>query len=193
MIQTDVDVVNLALVKLGAQPVSSLTAPVTPIERRAALVYPHQRDNELSKRRWRFSLTRRLITPTMTADGYRWLLPTDPYCLRPLRQDWDCWSQEGRALISDGNQAISLLYVARVSEALFNPTFVEALAAKVAENLAELITQSNEKKDRAQADYREAIREARLINAYDTGAEEADDGSDSPFLLARYAGGCGAW
>jgi hypothetical protein len=217
MIQSAVDVVNLALVKLGSQLVTNLNSPSTPLEKRAALVYPHLRDSELSQRRWRFALRRArmqaiptadvtgptidstLVTLDMTLDeALTDLLPPDGLfyaklpdnCLRPLRDESSCWEEEGRYLLTPENGPFRLLYIARVGEDQFAPTFAEALSAKVAEQLAEFLTQSNEKKDRATAMYGDAIKAARLINAYDTGAETiyADD-SNCAFLTGRYGYG----
>lgn len=217
MIQSAVDVVNLALVKLGSQLVTNLDAPVTPLEQRAALVYPHLRDRELSLRRWRFALRRARMQAIPTADVtgptidttlvtldetldevLTDLLPPDGLfyaklpdnCLRPLRDDSSCWEEEGRYLLTPESGPFRLLFIARVTEEQFTPTFAEALSAKVAEQLAEFLTQSNEKKDRAQAMYSDAVREAKLINAYDTGAEAImySDASSS-FLTGRYATG----
>jgi hypothetical protein len=228
MIQSAVDVVNLALVKLGSQLVANLDAPDagapdtrTPLEKRAALVYPHIRDRELSLRRWRFALRRArvqaiptvdvtgptidstLVTLDMTLDeGLTDLLPPDglfyaklpDLCLRPLRDESSCWQEEGRYLLTPESGPFRLLFIARVAEVQFAPTFAEALSAKVAEQLAEVLTQSNEKKDRATAMYNDAMREAKLINAYDTGAEAImySDASSS-FLTGRYTGYGDAW
>ena len=218
MIQSAVDVVNLALVKLGSQLVTTLDAPVTPLEKRAALIYPHLRDRELSLRRWRFSLRRTMmrVVPTVDVTGitidsttvtidetFPYLDPTvdaasmgllyaklPDTCIRPLRDNYSAWEEEGRYLLTPDSAPFPLLFIARVAEPLFAPTFAEAFSAKIAEQLAEFLTQSNEKKDRATAMYRDAMAEAKLINAYDTGAEAImySDASSS-FLTGRYAAG----
>ena len=190
MSQTPVDIVNLALVKLGAQSVRTLDAPTTPIERRAQRLYPHLRDSELAKRRWRFAKKRAtLVNPRLDNLGATHFdLPTD--CLRALRDRHNVFELEGRELIAPGDRKVRIVYIARIAEDAFPEVFVEALVCKLAEGLAELITQSNEKKDRATQGYKDAIREASLLNAYEQGAELiAYEDSDSSFLTGRY--GCG--
>lgn len=173
---TAVKIINLGLSKIAASRVSSISPPKTPLERFMADAYPSWRDEEMSKRRWRFAMKLDKLTLTDTLTGvdkpYQFLLPND--CLRPLRDIIGSrtteWEQRGRYLYS-AYPDLQLYYMARVSEADFDPLFVSVLAGKIAFESCEYVTQSNQKKADANVFYRDALREASANHGFITGAE----------------------
>jgi hypothetical protein len=65
----------------------------------------------------------------------------------------------------------------------FDTLFVEALASKIASELAEKITQSTSKKQQSDMDYERAIRQAKRVNAIE---KRADEPPEDDWVLARY-------
>ena len=58
----------------------------------------------------------------------------------------------------------------------FDPLFVDVLAARLAVDTAEAITQSNSKKAEAKDAYKEAVRDAGRANGFETQPSYAPDG-----------------
>ena len=146
---SEVDICNRAMQKLGAKRMVSLTENIKSA-RECNLAYAIVRDSEMAKRQWTFALARKVIAPDSETPAfefsYQFTLPGD--CIRPLKErDTTSWSVEGRKLLTDDGDNLELRYISRITNPnLFDPTFVEALATKIAYELCEAITQSNTKK-----------------------------------------------
>lgn len=188
---TPLGICNLALAKLSADPLSSISSPSKPNEKLFAFLYPHHKDAELRKHRWLFSLQGFTLTPTglpivNDTDGtlYRYTMPGS--AIRAVRTKDTTWQVRGRELLDVSSTHISARFVMNVGEDQFDPLFIEALAAKLAIEACYKITQSNDKKADLKDDYRRAIDDAKRANALELGAdsvEAADDKFD--WLLAR--------
>ena len=91
-ISSVLDIYNLALTRIGHEPIAS------PDERgkggdRCRLHYPLVRDSVLAAHPWNFAIRRAALaqlafTPTFEFT-YAHALPTDPYCLRVVRTEWE--------------------------------------------------------------------------------------------------------
>lgn len=182
-------VINLGLNKLGSYAVNSIAPAVTPLEKKCALYYPQWRDEELTKNRWVFARGYAVLVEGggahETAERpYSFALPSDS--LRPLRELGVTWEQRGKYLYNSTN-TLTLNYVMRVVEADFDPLFVGVLAARIAEELCEYVTQSNLKKADATQKYKDAIKIAKAANAlvigFDDKLEEPDE--DDEWLQGR--------
>lgn len=196
----DVSIANRALTKLGANRIISF-GDDTKEGRAIAACYYFLRDAELRRRKWRFSLKRAQL-PALTETpafgyAYAYQLPSD--CLSILTVgdvapgvdlsdyrlsiDTALYSLEGRTILTDLPAPLNLRYKARISDPTqFDVAFVEALAARIAWELAEDLTQSSQKKVDAQTEYKVAIREAVAANALET---TPDIIPDSSWLLSR--------
>jgi hypothetical protein len=193
MATSNVSICNLALQKLGAARIASLSDD-SKNARECNACFEHLRDAELRTNKWKFTLSRAVLAPSSTTPAFLYSqafpLPTD--CLRPLYPsrlglDWKVENHEGVAslLTNDGN-SIQLRYIKRVTDpTLFDPLFVEALACHIALHLCESLTQSNSKKEAAERAYLYSIREARRMNAIEIGIpkQPVDE-----WLLARRIG-----
>lgn len=184
-------IINLGLGKLGSYSVNSIAPAVTPLEKKVAAGYPQWRDSEITKNRWVFARLYAVLTAggasaTMgTSDRPNgFAKPND--ALRVLREKGAKWEQRG-AYLYTYDSTLTIPYVARVVEAEFDPLFVDTLAARVAVEMCEGVTQSNLKKQDAQAQYTQTIRVARAANAITLGSDdsmtELDD--DDDWLTAR--------
>ena len=163
-----VQICNLALQKLGASHIVSLTED-SKGARECNLAYEPVRDAELRAHTWNFAKARVVLAPDSTAPpfgfDYQFTLPSDFLRLHPVDEETD-WTIEGNKLLTNDGDTLNLGYIKRVTDPnIFDSTFVEVLAARLAMELAEPITQSNTKKDFAVKEYKRALLEARRVNA----------------------------
>jgi len=186
-----VSICNLALQRVGAKPISSLTEDST-AARACNRVYTQARDSELRSHAWSFARTRIQVAAD-SADppfGYakRYALPSD--CLRilptngthgdPLQDDWQI---EGRFILTDDSSPINLIYIKReTDENTFDMLFTELLIARIAMDVSEKVTQSNTKKDDARVHYKAVQSEARRVNAFE---RPPQDPAVDPWVNAR--------
>jgi hypothetical protein len=197
---SDVSIANLALTKLGEARIISF-GDDTKAARTMTALYEITRDAELRRRKWRFSLKRASL-PALTASpefgyAYAYQLPSD--CLSILSVgdvapgvdlsdyrtgiDMGLYSLEGRQVLTDLGAPLSLRYKARITDPTqFDIAFVAALAARLAYEAAEDLTQSASKRQQAGEDYKVALREAVAANAIEVAPEPMADNS---WLLSR--------
>ena len=190
---------NAALGKLGQGAVLSFDDP----DDRARWLksrFADVRDLTLRANRWHFAMARARLSAEAAAPafGYRRQFPLPTDCLRlvevggvaaaPGPADYQGVSQpafalEGGRILTDAAAPLDIRYVRRVEDvAAWDPLFAEAVACRLAFDLAEKLTQSSGKKEAALRDYQLSVREAVRVNAIETAPESAPDGS---WLLAR--------
>lgn len=175
-------VCNRGLQLLGAARILDITDD-TRNGRACKACYDPLRQSEIRKHRWRFAIKRVVLAPLVETDPhgeftYIFQLPAD--CLKIIKPEDDIycdWQVEGRKLLTNDGAALNLRYLADITDPnLFDANFAEMLSAKMAEGMCEEITQSNSKISNAQGVYKEAKREAKMSNAFETiPAEPAGD------------------
>jgi hypothetical protein len=184
-----VEIANRALQKLGAKRISAFTDG-TNNARAVQTCYDALRLAELRKHRWSFAIRRHSLAAAAVAPsfGYQnsFLLPTGYVKLIDPDPNWnyvgtrggtivgnntqslDEFSQyaiEGGYILSDATAPLNIRCIMNIEDCnLMDPLFREALAAKMAEEMCEEITQSNAKKESARTDYKEAIADAKKAN-----------------------------
>lgn len=162
---------NLALALIGEARVNSLTPPRTSVERTVAEHYPQVRDRELSIRRWVFATTVTRLTlvrevpEELRYDRFKYEYDVPGDCLRVLRDKYSDWSIRGRKLYASSPKQV-ITYIQRKPEGDFDAMFVDVLSKALARVLVEPVTQSNEKWNKTQQLYREAVNEAGRLNAF---------------------------
>lgn len=175
---------NSALLKLGADKISSLSGTT-----RAAIVcntlYEYLRDEVMGATPWRFAIKRVVLSPNGTPPAYTFAYTYDipPDCLRLLVPDDDkiAWVQEGQTILSD-EATMSFRYIYRNDdESSWDARFCEALAWRLAMELALALTQSIPMKQECEKSYKAALAEARSMNAVigSGGRLEPDTWSDA--------------
>jgi hypothetical protein len=193
MATSEVSICNLALQKLGAARIVSLTEN----SRNAKSVnacYESQRDTELRKYLWNFAKKRASLAASSVApiSMYEAAYPVPSDFLRLIKParlglDWHLEQHEGGlAILSNDGAPLEIRYLAKVTNpVLFDPAFVEMLACKIAWHVCEDITQSNTKKAALMEEYREHKAEARRTNAFEVAhtPEPLDE-----WLVARQTG-----
>lgn len=171
---SEIDICNLALLKLGDERITSFTEG-TDRATLCALVYPLIRDAVLRAHPWNFALRRATLAQLATAPvydyRYAYQLPTDPYCLRvldtDLDQDNDRWKIEGRTLVCDAS-SVSIRYIARVTDPMeYDSLFVEALATRLAAEIADAITGDVRRKQLLMQEYLLKLQEARQADGHE--------------------------
>lgn len=189
---TEVGICNLSLKKLSSPPISSIVAPTTTNERRFYDGYPHNRDIELTKHTWLFSLARQQGTPLsdiyVEDDGYNtaYSIPVD--CLRPLQSQKYPWRRRGNILLTPFKTGFFLDYIARKSVGEFDALFVEVLACKMAWEFAFAITNSTTTEDLKKRQYEEAVSLAKRANAIQKAPQGvAENEANFSWLNDRYS------
>jgi len=172
------DIANLALTRLGAEPIIDLSDSSVAAGVLSALFDPTV-DAELRANLWHFSRARarlaQLTDKALFSFNAQYQLPAD--CLRLLRVHIGLptgWEQEGVApysieagrLLVNHAGSLDIQYVRRVKDvAQFDALFVQVLAIRLAHEACERITQSNTKKQMLAEDYLQALKTARRANA----------------------------
>ncbi len=199
MAVSDVAIANLALSRVGDARIASFEDNT--VEARAIkAVYELTRDSEIYRHRWNFSARRESLAALSTTPvfgyAYAYQLPAD--CLRihyvgeyypglslsnlnaSPRLDYRI---EGRKILTDQAAPIMLLYGARITDPTqFDQAFVDALAYRLAMDVCQELTGSASKGEALKASYREAISEARRLDAIQDPPEAI---ADDTWLLAR--------
>ena len=186
---TEVDIVNRALSMLGEKRITALTDD-NKQGRAMNARYTFLRDSELSAYPWRFAIRRvKLYASGASPDwGFStvYALPNDNLRIIEIGGDGVNASTvgvmyESTGFGSDGRSAYEVVegelhindsgplqyeYISRVTDPeQFDALFVEALAARIAADAAEELTQSDNKKRYAMAVYDETVRVARRSDA----------------------------
>lgn len=194
-----IQVANRALTKLGSARITSLDDDVKSA-RALKSCFEDLRDDELRAHRWQFSLKRTSLAALVAAPAYgyqhQYQLPADFLKLDmvddrfpqvPLddyiNQELLDWVLEGNVILTDIGAPLKLRYVAQVTDPNgWDVNFREALACRLAAELAEDLTQSNQKRQLAWEEYRMAITRAVRSNAIERMPVPL---GDSPWVLGR--------
>jgi len=171
MAPSAVGICSNALLKLGAEPLSSFTDG-TAESTAASVLYPSVRDALLSCHPWNFAVTQqplaRLAAPPAADYAHAYQVPGD--FLRALsagtgrRGRGVRYRISGGALHSDASEII-LTYVRRIHEAAFPPFFTHALIARMAAELCLPLTESVSRAESLHGQADRELRQARLIDA----------------------------
>lgn len=173
MTSSKVEICNMALAKIGSDSFITTIDDGTKAARHLKIFYEPQRDALLRSHLWRFARKQAVLAPLSTGpsfDGGNYFNPP-PDCLRVVGTDEDYFHSYGRWYMENGKivadtDVLNIVYISRIEdEGLFDPLFVEALACKLAHQLAMPLTQSGDIKEQMKRDEREAIIRAAHIGA----------------------------
>lgn len=173
---TDIDICNVALQKLGAGRITSLSDN-TAAARACAVSYPHCVEAELRANPWRFAIKRASLAEDAVAPDWgkasSYTLPSDFLkILRPYPEDNSLeidYEIEGKKIYSDLSSPLNIRYVAFITDtSLMDALFRDAVACRMALQMCEALTQSNTKKAAISAEYKDSISVAKKSNAFDS-------------------------
>ena len=172
---TEVSICSNALRRLGDSPITSLSDD-TERARLCNALYEPARDSLLRSHAWNFAITRASLAKLSTAPAFefanQFILPTNPFCLRVLKMEFDDFkfkienlAGEGRVLLTDEGTAI-ILYIAKITDTtLFDAIFVDTLTAKLSAELAYPVTNSTALQTQMEKIYKLKLTEARSIDS----------------------------
>lgn len=194
------EVINRALIKIGANTIAS-PDEASEQARKALLVFETVAQNELRRQAWSFAKKRATLAPLAVSTGgddfgTSFNLPSDCLRLVSLNGNWvftsireitsdpvPSYAIEGRTLQTNDSTA-KIVYVADVSGdvSLWDATFVEAMACRLATEIVQSITKNMSLKQSLKQDYVEALKEAKRTNAIELPPQAIPDDS---WVLAR--------
>lgn len=194
-----IEICNRALTKLGVARIMSL-GDNNEQARALNTMLPLVIASELRASTWNFSVKRASLAALTTAPAFdynlQYQLPSD--CLRVLwcgdfypgpnladfknGPDSD-YVIEGRLILTNIGAPLKLRYVANIDDpAQFDPLFCEALACKLAVELAESMTGSSTMRQLAWDEYSQAIRKALRADAIELPSQSI---ADDTWMLSR--------
>lgn len=177
-----IQVANRALTKLGSARITSLADDVKGA-RAIASCFEDLRDDEMRAHRWQFTLKRTSLAAMSTAPAfgyqYQYQVPADFLKIDQVNDEFPSavmdnyigaetldWVLENNLILTGMGAPLKLRYIARIEDPnSWDVNFREALASRIAMELAEDLTQSNEKKRAAADDYDRAIKQAVRSNS----------------------------
>jgi hypothetical protein len=174
---SEIDIVNRALQRIGAQRIDAFDQS-HPNARSALAAYESVRDRLLRAHPWNFAVKRArlpaLSDKTEFGELYRYELPDDFLRLLPpddrARRDWRI---EGREITTADAPPLDVRYIARVTDPnLYDASFVEVLASRLALELAYEIAPSQNIVQLTSALYEAALREAKSVGAFEEPPQE---------------------
>lgn len=177
-----IQVANRALTKLGSARITSLDDDNKPA-RAIKSCFDDLRDDELRAHRWSFCLKRTSLAALSDAPAfgynYQYALPSDYLGLdmvddrfpvtvmdNYINTETNEWVLEGNLILANIDAPLKLRYKAQITDpTMWDTNFREALACRIAAEVCEDLTQSNQKRELAWKEYDEAIRKAIKSNA----------------------------
>lgn len=194
-----IQVANRALTKLGSARITSLDDDVKSA-RALKSMFDDVRDDELRANRWSFALKRTSLAALVSVPAfgydYQYAVPSDFLKLDMVNDQFPTevmdnyvtgelldWVLEGNLILANIAAPLKLRYLARIEDPnAWDPNFREALACRLAAELAEDLTQSNQKRQLAWEEYKMAIVRAVKSNAIERIPVTV---GDTPWILGR--------
>lgn len=176
MATTSTSICNSALVKIGAERITSLTDT----DSVAAILCNEQfekiRDEVLRAHPWNFALDRASLSQVADYEdpldewSYKYALPST--CLRVLRTGDNAeFKIEGRYLLSNESD-VAILYIKKITDySVYDPMALEALSLRIAVDLAYAITKSAPLAKSLMDSYRMILSEARSVDGQEGDGE----------------------
>jgi len=191
-----VDICNLALTSLGQPTVTAIDPPDTNSKsaRLCAQLYPLMRDEMIRKHPWRRLKRRAQLAASVVAPlwGYTTKYPLPADCITlieiyvgddPLRE----WDVEGDFILCNETAALNIRYIATSTDPNeWDPLLINAIAYRLAVDLAEPLTGDPNKKSFAIAKYTEVIAEAKNASAQEGTPTEL--GQPDLWVSTRFGG-----
>lgn len=177
-----IQIANRALTKLGSARITSIDDDVK-AARSVKSCFEDLRDDELRAYRWQFAMKRTSLAALATAPAfgylYQYQVPSDflridmcddryPSTIMDnyIGTEYLDWILEGNKILTDIDAPLKLRYIARIEDPnQWDVNFREALACRIAAELAEDLTQSNQKRQLAWEEYKIAINKAIKSNS----------------------------
>jgi len=186
-----VEICNRALQKLGAERITSLTEDS--VNARACNVaFEPTKLAELRLHPWNFAIKRAQLAASATPPAFgrpnSFPLPADFVRLLPPYPEMNTndldWQIEGKSIYTFDDAPLNVRYIYDVTDPNeMDVLFRESLAAKLAVELCEELTQSSSKQDSLATAYELSIRNAKRNNGIENVGQEPPE---DPFITVRF-------
>lgn len=196
MATTNIDIVNLALSKIGSATISDWNE-ATKERRTATAIYENMRDRLLEMYPWNFAMKRVALSSVGSAPSfeftYAYVLPTD--CIRVYElyeYPLEPYAVEGGYLLTDLAAAnVKIRYIAKIeTEASFPPSFVNVFALAIAAEIAPILTGDRNMRISLLNELTMEVRNAYVLNAIE-GRTRVSRGSQGLDLMGVWQQGEG--
>ena len=189
---SETNICNLALQQMGRPIIIASLSEDSNAARLCARQYPISRDAVLRAYPWNFAQRRDELdahndTPAFEF-AYMYELPSDYLGnLRLFDNDSERFKIETyvestassiRVVLTDVGEPLQVKYTARITDpTLFDPLFIDALAAHVGANIAVALSESQSKAEQLWSVYSAKLREARAVDASEDTADAMPQGN----------------
>jgi len=177
--ESDVEVVNHALIFLGQPPIQTIGDPTPPSSATAGVLFTPALEETLRAHPWNFAIKRVALAPLATAPAYgysyQYARPAD--WLRTLECSADDYRHEGDKILCN-DSSLQLRYVFReVSIDKWDALACAALARNLATKLAYPLTKSTTQQQAQWEMYAAVLQQARSVDAQEEPAEVFEESS----------------
>ena len=181
------DICNRALSRVGEARITSLTDD-SKQARACSSAYAHIRDEVLRAHPWNAVITRAKLAALAEAPAFgydaQYQLPADCLCVVEVYDTTLPWVIEGRKLLSDEGSPVSMRYVRREEDPnQWDSLLQSTVAARLAMELCEELTQSNTKRQIATQEYQGLMSLARKADGQESSPMPFEEDS---WINARY-------
>lgn len=189
---SEVAICNMALAEIGRGAQITSMDEASQAARACKLRYPYARDACLRAYDWNFAAKRAELAANGTAPAFEFALaydlPADCLLVRSVYEgEAEKWVVEGRQILTDMTAPIYIKYTfLATGTATFDPLFVEALAARLASDIAVQLSESVSRAQSLWQVYQGKMAEARRRDAQEGQPESMPQGG---WLDARNASG----
>ena len=191
---SEVAICNTALAWLGQTPITTLDDPADPNAEKCRNVYPFVRDAVLEEREWTFARARATSTTEQRDDWDQWYkhsFPEDWLTVSNVYEDANSeenieWVREGRYILTKYETVYMRGLKRIVDTGQFSNLFVQALAARMAADLAVPLTQDRQMQADMWQLYQAKLMEAAARDGYQGSSQKLKTGN---FINGRYTGG----
>lgn len=165
---SDVGICNSALLKVGAEEISSLTDD-TRASNTCQLMYPILRDEVMRAAPWRFALQQNhfgVVSGTPPVFGYQAAYDIPSNLLRVWKVQTPRWTEIGNQILCDKADGIDVLAIYQNTDPTsWDAQFAEALSWRIAMEIALSLVQSIPMKQEMEKGYEKSMALARSTNA----------------------------
>ncbi|MFA5580507.1 MAG: hypothetical protein WDA25_00980 [Paracoccaceae bacterium] len=184
-----IGIANLALEKLGDEGEINSLEEDSRAARAVNACFADMRDAVLRDHPWDFARHRVQLPALVDAPAWGgWTAFQKPAdFIRFVEVEWHRhYLLEGQAIMARHAGPLNLLYIRRIEDAgLFDPLFVDALACRIALQVAMKITGSLDMKQAMEGEYRLSLAAAKRVNGQEDAPELL---AEDDWILARERG-----
>lgn len=176
-VSSDVEICNLALLRLGTNPITSLTDDGTTASNACLLVYDSTKKSLLRRHFWNFSMQRAALAADVTTPAfefsYQYTLPSDFLRLKEIEQQSSSYSIESGKLLTNQSAPLNIIYVGDVEDVTrFDSLFVEALVLMIVVKIGPRIQGDGFNPAPFVQELQQVLLEAKMVDAQDSSPDQ---------------------